>query len=51
MFIVTKTFIEGTLKGLTIEDRSPVKFEIGKIYGGGWTGSKYRVDGCVKKAD
>lgn len=46
MFIVTKTFVQGTLKGITIEDPSPVSFEIGKQYGGGWTGSRYRVDAC-----
>lgn len=46
MFIVTKTFLEGACKGLTIEDRSPVSFEVGKSYGGGWTGSRYRVDAC-----
>jgi hypothetical protein len=50
MFTVTKTFLEGALKGLTIEDRSPVAFTIGKVYGGGWTGSRYRVDACQKEA-
>ncbi len=47
MFIVTKTFVEGNLKGITINDRSPVSFEVGKTYGGGMTGSRYRVDACV----
>jgi hypothetical protein len=45
-YIVTKTFVEGALKGLTIEDRSPVAFTVGKTYGGGWTGPKYRVEAC-----
>ena len=45
-YIVTKTFIEGALKSLTIEDRSPVSFEVGKVYGGGWSGSRYRVTAC-----
>lgn len=49
MFIVTKTFIEGALEGLTIDDRSPVEFEPGKVYGGGWTGSRYRVEACRKE--
>jgi len=46
MFNVTKTFLTGNLKGLTIVDRSPVSFEVGKTYGGGWTGPRYRVDAC-----
>lgn len=44
MFIITKTFIDGALKGLTIEDRSPVGFTVGLVYGGKWTGGKYRVE-------
>lgn len=48
MFNVTKTFLEGALKGLTIVDKSPVSFEVGKTYGGGWTGNRYRVDACEK---
>jgi hypothetical protein len=31
-FVVTKQFVSGALKGLTIEDRSPVAFEVGKTY-------------------
>jgi hypothetical protein len=46
MFIVTKTFLEGALAGLTIDDRSPVPFTAGKVYGGGWLRSRYRVDAC-----
>ena len=42
---VRKTFLEGTLKGITIEEQSTVRFEIGKNYGGGWSGSRYRVTG------
>lgn len=49
MFTVTKTFLEGALKGLTIEDRSPVSFDAGKTYGGGWTGPRYRVTACRKE--
>jgi hypothetical protein len=48
MFNVTKTFLTGNLKGLTIVDRSPVSFEVGKTYGGGWTGPQYRVEACEK---
>jgi hypothetical protein len=46
MFLVTKTFLDGALKGLTIVDRSPVAFVAGRVYGGGWTGSRYRVEAC-----
>lgn len=50
MFTVSKTFLEGALKGLTVQDRSPVAFEVGKTYGGGWSGSRYRVDACSGEA-
>jgi hypothetical protein len=46
IYVITKTFIGGVLKGITIEDRSPVSFEVGKTYGGGATGSRYIVNGC-----
>jgi hypothetical protein len=46
MFLVTKTFLDCALKGLTIDDRSPVSFEAGKVYGGGHTGSRYLVTTC-----
>jgi hypothetical protein len=48
MFIVTKTILDGALKGMTIEDRSPVSFEIGRTYGGGWTGSRFLIIACRK---
>ena len=40
---VRKTFLEGALKCMTIEEQSTVRFEIGRIYGGGWSGSRYKV--------
>lgn len=40
---VRKTFLEGVLKGLTIDT---VRFVTGRIYGGGWSGSRYKVTGC-----
>jgi len=46
MFNVTITFLEGALKGLTIVDRRAISFEVGHTYGGGWTGSRYRVEAC-----
>jgi hypothetical protein len=30
---ITKKFIKGVLKGITITEVTPVKFEIGKVYG------------------
>ncbi|MGD9884089.1 MAG: hypothetical protein AB7U95_28660 [Reyranella sp.] len=32
MYEVTKTFSSGPLKGLTITERTTVRFEVGKIY-------------------
>ena len=46
-YIVTKEFVEGNLKGIIIEERTTVFFRASnKIYGGGWTGPKYRVLNC-----
>lgn len=49
-FAVGKQFTEGPLKGLTITDDSPVAFEVGKTYGGGWLGSRYVVTSCEERA-
>ena len=38
-----KSFLEGVLKDLTIEEQTTVRFENGRIYGGGWSGSRYKV--------
>lgn len=46
LFTITQTFLDGALKGLTIDRPSKISFEPGKIYGGGHTGSRYRVDSC-----
>ena len=40
---VCKSFLEGALKGMTIEEQTTVQFETGRIYGGGWSGSRYKV--------
>lgn len=45
-YTVSKTFLEGALKGMTIKEETSVEFEIGKTYGGGWSGSRYKVTGC-----
>ena len=42
-FTVHKTFLEGALKGVTIQEQTNVIFEAGRTYGGGWTGPRYRV--------
>jgi len=39
--MVTKTLIEGNLAGITLTERTTVAFEVGKTYGGGWTGPRY----------
>lgn len=44
---VTKTFVGGTLRGITISEVSPVPFEVGKEYRHGIRlGSPYRVTEC-----
>ncbi len=45
-YAVHKTFLEGALEGMTITEQTTVRFEAGKTYGGGWSGSRYRVTGC-----
>jgi len=47
-YSVKKLFIEGALKGMEISDKSPAPFEVGSVYGGGWSGSRYRVTACRK---
>ena len=42
-YAVHKTFLEGALKSMTITEHTSVRFEAGRIYGGGWAGSRYRV--------
>lgn len=42
-FTVHKTFLEGALKGVTIQEQTNVIFEAGKTYGGGWMGPRYKV--------
>jgi hypothetical protein len=39
MFQVSKFFLDGPLKGLTITERTSVRFKVGQVYGGG----RYRV--------
>jgi hypothetical protein len=49
MFVVTKTFIDGALAGLTVEDPyCPAPFRVGQVYGGHGFGSRYRVKACRK---
>lgn len=40
---ITKLFTSGTLEGMTITETTSVRFTVGKIYGGGWTGPRYKV--------
>ncbi|MEQ1761573.1 MAG: hypothetical protein ABL984_00370 [Pyrinomonadaceae bacterium] len=47
-YTVGKRFLEGFQEGTEILDNSPVPFEVGKTYGGGWTGSRYVVVSCEK---
>ena len=43
MFNVTKTFIDGLLKGLTITETTSVVFEVGQTYKGACGSSSYVV--------
>lgn len=48
-FEITKKFTTGLLKGMTIEDTSPVPFTIGKIYKGLRGSGNYLVLDCKKR--
>ena len=43
IYTIHKTFLEGALKSMTITEHTSVRFEAGRIYGGGWTGPRYKV--------
>lgn len=43
MFTITKKFVSGILKGVTIEERTSVKFEEGRTYQCCAGGSAYKV--------
>lgn len=48
MFIITKKITSGTLKGLVIEDKSPVEFPVGFVSKkNAWCGPGYVVLACV----
>ena len=47
-YSVTKTFVSGLLKGITITETTPVKFEIGKVYKACAGSSDYRIDNCAE---
>lgn len=43
---VTKLFVNGILKGLTYEEETSVKFEVGKVYYPAFGLSSYKVIKC-----
>lgn len=48
-FLITKKFIEGSLKGLEYSTQTYAERredEIGKVFGGGWLGPKYILVSC-----
>ena len=45
-YLVTKQFIDGLLKGLTITEKTSVRFEVGKVYSG--NASAYIVTHCIQ---
>lgn len=46
MYRVTKSFVSGPLKGLTVTETTSVKFEVGRIYKPCAGASAYRVEAC-----
>lgn len=46
MFKVTKVFLKGILKGLTIVETTSVKFTVGKTYKACIGSSVYKVTAC-----
>jgi len=49
MFLVTKSFTSGLLKGITITELTSVEFTIGKSYTGCLGTSNYTILDCVKQ--
>lgn len=41
---ITKTFIDGPLKGITITERTTVRWQVGQIVAKPIGGSPYRID-------
>lgn len=48
MFLVTKVFTTGLLKGIEITERTTVKFHVGVMYKPCAGSSAYVVTACVK---
>lgn len=47
LFIVRKRFTTGTLKDMTLDDRTPVQFAVGFVVkANAWTGPGYVVEAC-----
>ena len=49
LHLYTKTFTEGSLKGLTINQQSTVKPRYGEVVGGGFSGGKALIGKRKKK--
>lgn len=49
-FDVTKRFTSGLLEGLTIVDRSPVAFPVGREFKACGTSARFVVEACVEVA-
>lgn len=47
MYLVTKTFVSGPLKGLTITEKSRVGFAVGDTFKPCAGASAYRITACV----
>lgn len=50
VYVVTKRFTDGALKGLVIRETTAVKFEVGEVVApGAWTGPGYVVEAVETK--
>jgi hypothetical protein len=49
MFLVTRSFTSGLLKGITITELTSVEFVVGKGYKGCLGTSDYTIINCVKQ--
>ena len=45
-YLVTKMFISGILKGITLTEKTTIEFGVGQIYRDGTARGRYRVLEC-----
>lgn len=50
MYIITVLYLDGTLRGMEIPQRTSVKMTIGKVYTASISGSHYKVLSCEEES-